>query len=372
MAKTSRCGAALVAVAGLLATATAAWASDGVVEINHTCAVQTGCFGNDFPGYPVTINGSAGRSYRLTSDLVVPGENTDGILVFTSDVGIDLANFTIIRSGCVGATTDCTPTTGGGSGINVTDGDLVRGTSVRNGSITGMGRYGVLLGPQSEIRDLRVRWNRIGGVFAATASTITGITAYQNGGSGIFAGNGGSTVTGNTAYLNGTNGIQAVVASTLSGNTAYLNGGAGLFAGSGANVSGNTTHDNAGSGIEAGDGSVLDGNVARNNGATGMFLGAGVSVRGSTSAGNTGDGIFTSSGATVTDNTVYGNGGDGIQAGTDSLVHRNAARLNAGYGLQLSGGTGFRENVVNDNTTGTVLSGVNLGNNVCNGNTTCP
>ena len=44
----------------LLALARPALATDGVAEINHTCAAQTGCFRGDTAGYPVTIDGTAG------------------------------------------------------------------------------------------------------------------------------------------------------------------------------------------------------------------------------------------------------------------------------------------------------------------------
>ncbi len=80
----------------LLALAGPAFATDGVAEINHTCAAQTGCFSGDTAGYPVTIDGTAGRSYRLTGDLVIQSVNSDGILVSTPDVTIDLGGFTII------------------------------------------------------------------------------------------------------------------------------------------------------------------------------------------------------------------------------------------------------------------------------------
>ncbi len=42
----------------LLALAAPSLATDGVAEINHTRAAQTGCFGGDTAGYPVTIDGS--------------------------------------------------------------------------------------------------------------------------------------------------------------------------------------------------------------------------------------------------------------------------------------------------------------------------
>ncbi len=66
----------------LLAVASGAHAVDGVAEINHVCATLTGCFSGDAAGYPVTIDGSAGGSYRLTSDLAVPDNQTGLIVLF--------------------------------------------------------------------------------------------------------------------------------------------------------------------------------------------------------------------------------------------------------------------------------------------------
>ena len=45
---------------GIMLVAPAAYAVDGVAEINETCAVQTGCLSGDTAGYPVTIDGTAG------------------------------------------------------------------------------------------------------------------------------------------------------------------------------------------------------------------------------------------------------------------------------------------------------------------------
>ena len=60
----------------LLAAAYAASASEGALEINQTCALQTGCFAGDGAGFPVTIDGSAGSSYLLTGDLEKSGTGT--------------------------------------------------------------------------------------------------------------------------------------------------------------------------------------------------------------------------------------------------------------------------------------------------------
>ncbi|MBY0401631.1 hypothetical protein K2X89_15160, partial [Myxococcota bacterium] len=68
-------------------------ASDGILEINQTCATLSGCFSGDAPGFPVTIDGTAGSSYLLTSDLVVRNVNTDGIFVSVARISIDLNGF---------------------------------------------------------------------------------------------------------------------------------------------------------------------------------------------------------------------------------------------------------------------------------------
>ena len=59
-------------------------ASDGVLEINQTCATQTGCFPGDAPGLPVTL--PVAGSYRLTSNLRTSSHALTAILV-SSDMG---------------------------------------------------------------------------------------------------------------------------------------------------------------------------------------------------------------------------------------------------------------------------------------------
>jgi parallel beta-helix repeat protein len=276
-----------------------ALAVDGILEINQTCAVQTGCFAGDTAGFPVKLT-TAG-SYRLTSNLTVPDENTGGILVSASSISIDLNGFEIVRSGCEGViAANCTPTTGSGWGVAFGSPN-VRGVSVKNGSITGMGGPGIDLGNQSEVTNLRVRWNRLGGIIV----------------------NNGSTVTGNSVMTNGGRGISAHWGSTVSGNTVFGNGN---------------------DGINGGDGCTIVGNTAYNNGDT---IGA------------------------TTD--------DGIECGSGCIVRGNSVRSNRGYGLNLGGDSAYSENVVTNNTTGTVTgvgSANSLGLNYCAGTgvvlSTCP
>ncbi|MFO0690012.1 MAG: right-handed parallel beta-helix repeat-containing protein [Myxococcota bacterium] len=235
----------------LLTLATPAFATDGVLEINQTCAVQTGCFSGDTAGWPVTIDGSAGHSYRLTSDLAVGSQA--GIVVNDAFVGIDLNNFAIIGSG----------TLSGFSGVEA----LGVGISVENGSVIRMGKHGVWLGDQAEVRNLRASENRMNG-------------------------------------------------------------------------------------INVGAGSIVEGNASHAN----VQLG-----------------IFANNGSTVSNNTAYHNQGDGIATGLGATVQRNTMRWNSGYGLRLESQSTYRENTITFNTLGTVTgTGVNMGDNSCNGTTTCP
>lgn len=333
-----------------LVLACPALASDGVMEINQTCAVGTGCFAGDTAGFPVTIDGTAGHSHRLTSDLTLPNENVDGIVVSSSDVTIDLAGFAIlgpvICSGePPGVPLTCTPSSGTGSGVKSSS----RGVSVKNGSIAGMGAFGVALGDQAEVTNLRVRSNRLSGIVTTPGSIVSGNTAYQNGQAGIFAFS--STVSGNTIYQNGGAGIQAD--GSISGNTVYQNGGVGINAFL-STVSGNTVYRNKSDGIIASG--VLSDNA--------VFLNGGIGI---------------SSGfSTISNNSVYSNGGSGIFATNGSSVRGNTVRQNTGFGLELFLQVTYRDNTITNNTAGTVtgLDLVNKGDNYCAGTGTssadCP
>jgi parallel beta-helix repeat protein len=309
-----------------------ALATDGVLEINQTCAVQTGCFVGDTAGFPVTILYSG--SYRLTSNLTVSDENADGISVNANFVGIDLNNFSILgpvscsEVGAIPVT--CSPSGGIGRGIHAPQLNccggatpiFAMGTSVRSGSIMGMGREGVRLGVQSEILNLRVQSNATLGIYTGAGSTIRGNTVRGHPGAGIF-GDDGSTISGNTAYGNGL-GIGGSSGTTIAGNTASRNGD-GISAGAGSSASGNTTSYNLNRGI---------------HGSSAMIL----------------------------DNSVQSNGGDGIDA-NNSTVQRNSVANNSGYGLNLEADSTYRENRIVGNTMGPITGngGVNMGDNYCAG-----
>lgn len=237
-------------------------AEGGVLEINQVCATQTGCFPGDAAGLPVTI--SASGAYRLTGNLVVPDENTDGILVSAHDVAIDLSGFAILRAPCVGVTTSCIPPVAGtGSGVDITSGSLY-GLRLRNGAVVGMGSHGVVLPNGSSVTDLEARWNRGIGITVSPNSVVTRSSALNNVGIGISGGVSAS-VSDSMAAGNGDDGISLSTGGTASGNIAQNNVGDGLSVGSGCLVERNTVRSNQGFGLVIGTNAGYRGNVFSNN-----------------------------------------------------------------------------------------------------------
>ena len=335
----------------------AASATDGVLEINQICAAQTGCFPGDTAGFPVTIDGSAGGSYRLTSDLVLADANTDGLLVTTSNIGIDLNGFTL--SGpvvCSGTPPTCAPN-GSGSGIRagVVSNGTTRAVAVRNGSVVGFGVNGLLLRESARVEDVRVSNNGGSGITVDDSSVVTHVTTENNGGDGIKAA--GETV--------------------VTGCAAARNGSRGIYAGPGSVVTGNLARQNGGGGIEAGDGSagtkgnVVADNVSRENGNNGIYLWNGGLARGNVVVLNGGDGIRASDGALIVENDVVDNGDgptdDGIECADGCSIRANTVRANQGFGLNLGIETAYSGNTIPDNLAGTVAGGVGRSENYCDG-----
>jgi len=356
----------LALIAALLVPASVGMASDGVLEINQACAVNTGCFSGDAAGFPVTINsvtGAAGHSFRLTGDLNVD-QSTTAIQVLTANnVSIDLNGFSIVGPvTCSGSPVACSPP---GSGNGVQSIDSI-GVSGKNGSITGMGGWGVILGERSEITNLRANNNRQHGISVAARSTVSGNVANRNGAGGIFAGD-GSTVLGNTVSDNGSTGIHVGNGSTVLGNTSERNDDSGIYSFSvivgsslgGSTISDNTASGNGGSGIIDGACcSTISGNTANGNGSSGISAYSGSSVKGNTTASNTGHGIQATSGTTVLENNASGNTSTGIWlTGDGNTVKDNTASTNGARGISTGSGSTLVGNTAYSNT----LEGIRVG-----------
>lgn len=328
LATLSRALAALsLALAALSLTPGTAAASDGVLEINQTCAFQTGCFPGDDPGLPVTIGQSG--SYRLTSNLHRNGRgdlDVDFVSIEADDVSLDLGGFAL---SCLTFTLDfggdqtCTGTS---SGIRAASGR--EGVRVRNGAVRGMPGSGVSLGAQSHVVDLVVRGSGVTGIFVGEGSSVEGCAVRESGFDGIATGH-AAVVERSTAVANGRYGIRTGEGAVVSASTARGNGEHGLFAGRGSTIRGNAAHQNGLSGILA------------------------------------------LTGTTVVENSARGNGGAGIEAEGGTSIRANTVSGNAAQEILLLGSTaGYGDNVVSGSPT--ISGGRNAGGNVCNGSTTCP
>ncbi len=306
--------------------ASGARAAEGVIEINQARALAGGVTVGDSPGFPVTL--STPGSYVLTSDLTVTGTSAHGIQVSADDISIDLGGFRIqgpVSCSGLGSAVTCSPS-GAGIGIAANGRTRIR---IERGTTRGFGGGGISTGNRARILAVNAESNATIGIVVGEGSQVSESSAYQNGSYGIFA------------YPD----------SVLSHNTSVSNYWTGIYGSSGASIVGNTAADNGADGISANAGS----NVREN------------SVR-----LNEDDGIAAGSGAFVSDNSATSNAGDGIEVGAGATAHRNTSRENAGIGLRLGSQAGFRENVISSNTAGTTSGGVNLGDNACNGTTTCP
>jgi parallel beta-helix repeat protein len=288
-------------------------AVDGVIEINQARALAGGP--GDTAGFPVTI--SANGSYRLTGNLTVPNENTTAIQLTATAlyVTIDLNGFAITGvTNCSIPPVTCTPSSGSGDGIAGDLGaDAFNKSKVRviNGTIAGMGRYGIHVA-RGEVDAVHLLHNRVNGLsLPGSGALVTNSEATSNGAAGF------------------------------------------LIAGPGAVVRGCALTFNGGAGISDTTGqAVIANNTSNANQAQGIFVAAKCTVTGNTVANNLLDGIAASS-CTVTGNQVSGNHGAGI-AGNDLIVLDNLIVDNLELGLRQDPGLGifFGRNVIDQNNGG--------------------
>lgn len=320
---------------------------------------------------------SAPGSYILKHNLT-PTAGTDCVDVSVADVSINLNGFAIIG-----------PASGTGVGINA-DQDNV---TVYNGTVTRMGKTGVVVGNYGIVQGMRVNSNDGDGIDAGTDSKVSNSTADADSGIGISAGE-RSVISNSSA--NGSSGNYAIACGDkcrLVGNTANdtsakdeslscgasctiadnsVNGNgtaAGIICGDMCRITGNTVNSMRLQGIQCGNGCVIAGNTADSDW-FGIVTGDDAQVSGNTANGAVNEGIETGANGTVFANSAGGDG-HGIQTGGSGTVVGNSVS-NDGNGLVLGSNTGYAQNVMDSEASGTVSGGTAMGTNVCNGTTTCP
>jgi len=194
------------------------------------------------------------------------------------------------------------------------------------------------------------------GVVSCSGTPVTSCTPSGGTGQGIWSVGEKVTVLNGTIRGMGAEGIRAfhlgvTPGARIEGVTAQGNAADGILCVQACLVLGNLAVANGGAGISTGDGSTVRDNIARHNAGSGIVA----------------------DDSTVTNNTSLDNGGDGIVAG-NAVVIGNAIAENDGYGLMVDvGAAGYAKNTINNNTMGTVSgTALELGVNVCDGDTACP
>lgn len=110
---------------------------------------------------------------------------------------------------------------------------------------------------------------------------------------------------------------------------------------------------------------ITNGTVTQMSGG-GIVLGANSVISSVKAMQNLGVGIQAGPSSELTNNVSVGNADDGLMCANDCLVTGNVSTGNA-MGLSLGPGSGYGNNVLDDNTTTNVSGGVSLGHNVCSG-----
>lgn len=299
--------------------ALASEAGDGVREISQACAAGPGCFPGDAPGFPVVIDHST--SVRLVGELIVPSADTTAISIEADDVALDLNGFAIRGpTACSGTPAVCVPV-GSGSGVfSLRDASVVHG-----GTVTGMGGSGVLLlGAAVRVERVRAIGNGRTGIEVGLGAVIANCAARANGESGVRMG-GDGVIVATRALGNGFDGFDLADAAAWSSSA-------------------------SGNGFDGIDGST-------------------VTVGLSSLSGNGVDGADLSTAALAL-LAIFGNAQRGFDALDPFAAGDSAIRANAVRGGDASGG-GLRGDVFSGSPT-TFTDGLEIGTNLCNGNTSCP
>lgn len=147
----------------LLTCAVRTAGADSAIEIHQAC-IANGCFNGDSPGLPVEI--TAPGHYRLTSNLAVTN-SLGGVTVLeitSDDVDIDLGGHVIEgNASCIGPGPVCGES---GNGIGIEGIGARTNVRIHNGTIRGLGTYGILFSTASRmivLEDLRVHQNEVDG-----------------------------------------------------------------------------------------------------------------------------------------------------------------------------------------------------------------
>jgi hypothetical protein len=210
-----------------------ALASEGVFEINQTCATETGCFAGDSPGYPVTIASSG--AYRLTSNLRTSDATDVAVRINVNNVDLDLGGFGISCSifSFPFTFTPCSASPNS-TGNGVESSSPVSGVRLHHGSVSRMAADGISL-HDAHVSAVTARENGVHGIVLSGRGIIENSVASENGANGIQTT--GGSIQGNIVNGNAEVGLFLDSLTGYRDNTVTLNAIAEVIGGN--NLGGN-------------------------------------------------------------------------------------------------------------------------------------
>jgi hypothetical protein len=220
---------ALATIACLALIHGTANAVDGVLLINQSNAIAGNVTPGDTAGFPVSIN--LPGIYKLSSNLVVPNENTTAIQINVNNVTIDLNGFAILGPNV--CATDgfsvAQPCTKPGNGMGIDGGTLVpfnvENTRVMNGTIDGMGNIGIFANVNARVEKMNVSSNGSYGIYTF-GGVILDTLVRGNGNTGITTT--GAIIRDSRSIFNRGYGMQTTTFSVISGSVVATNMSYGL------------------------------------------------------------------------------------------------------------------------------------------------
>jgi hypothetical protein len=218
--------AAIACVALIQGTANAV---DGVLLINQSNAIAGNVTPGDTPGFPVSIN--LPGIYKLSSNLVVPNENTTAIQINVNNVTIDLNGFAILGPNvcATDGVSVAQPCTRPGTGMGIDGGTAVpfnvENTRVMNGTIDGMGNIGIFANVNARVEKMNVSSSGSFGI-DTFGGVILDTLVRGNGATGIVTT--GAIIRDSRSIFNRGFGMQTTTFSVISGSVIATNMSFGL------------------------------------------------------------------------------------------------------------------------------------------------
>jgi hypothetical protein len=272
----------------------------------------------DCTGFPIVLAGPG--SYRLAQNITLPASCVKTGILLGTGATLDLGGFTLTG----------VPGPGSLNGILAsTD------ASIRNGTVTAWGGFGVNAADHSSIENLDLYGNTGGGISVAEESTVDSVNVHNNTGPGVIA-SARSVLRSSEIVLNGGDGVLGTgVYLLIDGNNITNNGASGIrLTSGGARVEANHVMQNAGRGIYiSGDENTVVNNTFTRNGIEGILVlpGNGNLVDSNHAAGNGSNNIAidnaTGAPNIITRNwaTIGGAGNYAIGTGNDAAPQTTAA-----------------------------------------------